>query len=78
VPSPFVAEDHQTKNAMALVNNNAAILVKDKNLKKDLTNEILRIIADQDLQKELIDNITKLGMENSTKSIIEVAKSLIK
>jgi len=71
VPSPNVAEDHQTKNAMALVNKNAAILVKDVEAKDKLMNEVLRLIADEALQQQLSGNIARLAYMNADEQIAE-------
>lgn len=78
VPSPFVAEDHQTKNALALVNYNAAILVKDVEQKQNLMPEILRIIKSEEEQQKLIRNISSLAKDNATDAIVAVALTLIK
>ena len=48
VPSPNVAEDHQTHNAMALVNKNAAVLVKDINAENELIPKALKLIKDDE------------------------------
>jgi UDP-N-acetylglucosamine--N-acetylmuramyl-(pentapeptide) pyrophosphoryl-undecaprenol N-acetylglucosamine transferase len=71
VPSPNVAEDHQTKNAIALVNKNAAIMVKDSEAKDKLMSEVLRLIADESLQKQLSGNIEKLAHINADEQIAE-------
>ena len=78
VPSPFVAEDHQTKNAHALVTYHAAILVKDSEQKELLMPEILKLATNKDEQNKLIHNIAALGVKDDTDSIISVANSLIK
>ncbi|MEY2829396.1 MAG: undecaprenyldiphospho-muramoylpentapeptide beta-N-acetylglucosaminyltransferase, partial [Bacteroidota bacterium] len=52
VPSPNVAEDHQTKNAMALVNKNAAVLVKDTEAKEKLISTLLELIKDETQQNQ--------------------------
>lgn len=78
VPSPFVAEDHQTKNALALVTYNAAILVKDVDLKENLWNEIANLIEDEQKQEKLMSNILALGKSEATEAIIAVAKTIIK
>ncbi|NLR90085.1 MULTISPECIES: undecaprenyldiphospho-muramoylpentapeptide beta-N-acetylglucosaminyltransferase [Flammeovirga] len=69
VPSPNVAEDHQTKNAMALVKENAAILVKDVDARSQLIDELITLVEDEDLQKSLSENITKLGKPNAANDI---------
>ncbi len=69
VPSPNVAEDHQTKNAMALVENNAAILVKDVNAVELLGNEIVRLFDDGEKRNELSENIARMGKRKAANSI---------
>jgi UDP-N-acetylglucosamine--N-acetylmuramyl-(pentapeptide) pyrophosphoryl-undecaprenol N-acetylglucosamine transferase len=61
VPSPNVSEDHQTKNAMALVNKGAAVLVKDSEAINDLENAILELKTNQDLCTTMSKNIAELG-----------------
>ncbi len=78
VPSPFVAEDHQTKNASALVNYNAAILVKDSEQKEKLMSEILALNKNKEEQAKLVHNIAALGVKDATGAIISVANSLLK
>ena len=69
VPSPNVAEDHQTKNAMALVEKNAAILVKDSEAKDKMIQKALEIIDNESLMNSLSSNILKLGKPNAAKDI---------
>ena len=69
IPSPNVAEDHQTKNAMALVNHHAAIMVKDDEAQAKLKNELDNLLNDKNLQNELIKNITPLGKPNAADDI---------
>ncbi len=71
VPSPNVAEDHQTKNAMALVTKNAAILVKDSEANEKMIQEALRILNDAALMQSLSNNIVVLGKPNAAKDIAE-------
>lgn len=70
VPSPNVAEDHQTKNAMALVNKNAAVLVKDVEAKKNLIPEVLSLIKDEARCSELSENILPLAKPEATACIV--------
>lgn len=78
VPSPNVAEDHQTKNAMALVREKAALLVKDKDAVTNLIPEALKLIYNEGLQKTLSTNIRRFGKphaaENIVKEIIKIAR----
>lgn len=69
VPSPNVSEDHQTKNAMALVNNKAAVLVKDIEAKNELMTVLLNLVNDSSLQQELKINITKLSKPDAANQI---------
>ncbi|MES2680678.1 MAG: undecaprenyldiphospho-muramoylpentapeptide beta-N-acetylglucosaminyltransferase [Bacteroidota bacterium] len=69
VPSPNVAEDHQTKNAMALVNKNAALLVKDINAPAELIKTAIALLADENQQVGLSNNISKLAYHNSANVI---------
>jgi len=75
VPSPNVAEDHQTKNAMALVKKDSAILVKDSEAREKLGNEIISLMSDAHKQNKLSENISKLAFLNSADVI---AKEVIK
>jgi len=76
VPSPNVAEDHQTKNAMALVNKNAAILVKDTDARQELDHRMMKLITNDKEQATLSENILKLGKRNATKDILNVIESI--
>jgi UDP-N-acetylglucosamine--N-acetylmuramyl-(pentapeptide) pyrophosphoryl-undecaprenol N-acetylglucosamine transferase len=78
VPSPNVAEDHQTKNAQALVSKNAAILITDSEARKLLVEEVLKLIADENRAKELSENIALLGKPNATNDIVTEIEKLIK
>ena len=71
VPSPNVAEDHQTHNAMALVNHNAAIFVKDAEAPEILLQRAIETVKDQDKLASLHDNILTLGVENSADTIAD-------
>ncbi len=77
VPSPNVAEDHQTQNALALVNKNAAILVKDVDARETLIDEILKLLADEQKQESLKQNIVKLGRKDAADRIAEEVIKLI-
>ncbi len=71
VPSPNVAEDHQTKNAMALVNEKAALLVKDKDAVTNLVPEALKLIYNEGLKKTLSENIKRFARPNAAESIVK-------
>lgn len=71
VPSPNVAEDHQTKNAMALVNKNAAIMIADKASEKELIPTALELINNTEKLESLSENISKLAQYNSADRIVD-------
>ena len=75
VPSPNVAEDHQTKNAMALVNKNAALYIKDADAPAEVVKLALQTVKDDARLKELSENILKLALPDSADIIAnEVVK----
>jgi UDP-N-acetylglucosamine--N-acetylmuramyl-(pentapeptide) pyrophosphoryl-undecaprenol N-acetylglucosamine transferase len=77
VPSPNVAEDHQTKNAMALVNNDAAILIKDSEAREDLIERVISLAKDENQQRKLSEAIAKMGKPNATKDIVSEILNVI-
>ena len=78
VPSPNVAEDHQTKNAMALVEKDAAFFVADKDSKEKLVDEALKLLFDEQRAGKLSENIAKLAKPNATEDIVNEIEKLIK
>ena len=75
VPSPNVAEDHQTKNALALVNKNAALYVKDAEAGEKLLDTAIATVQQPDTLKNLSTNIAKLALKDSANVIAaEVCK----
>ena len=77
VPSPNVAEDHQTKNAMALVDVNAALLVKDREAKTDLWMAIETLIKDKYLAEEFALNVKKLEKPQAAEAIVDEVFKLV-
>lgn len=71
VPSPNVAEDHQTKNALALVDEQAAIYVKDNEAEAKLMNVALEVVSDNRKLEELSKNIAKLALPDSARIIAQ-------
>ena len=76
IPSPNVAEDHQTKNALAVVNQNAALLLKESELGEFQFN-MEALLENEELQQTLSKNIKKLALPNATKDIVEEIVKLI-
>ncbi len=70
VPSPNVAEDHQTKNAMALVNEEAALMVRDSEAITNLGVEALKLILHEKTQKRLSENIKRFGKPKAAEDIV--------
>lgn len=77
VPSPNVAEDHQTQNAMALVKKDAAVMVSDANARALLFDTALSLINDDKKLKSLSENILKLAQRDSAKRIVDEIAALI-
>jgi len=71
VPLPSAAEDHQTKNAMALVNNNAAKLVKDAEAKEKLVDTLIDLVKNEEEQKQISANVAKLAYTDSASIIAD-------
>ncbi len=69
VPSPNVAEDHQTKNALALVKNNAALMISDKEAPDTLVPQVIRLFEQDDQQVRLRINIKKMALPNADEDI---------
>jgi UDP-N-acetylglucosamine--N-acetylmuramyl-(pentapeptide) pyrophosphoryl-undecaprenol N-acetylglucosamine transferase len=78
VPSPNVAEDHQTKNAMALVNHAAAILVKDVEARETLGKEVISLLNNEEQCAKLRKNIADLAFTNSVGAIVSEVLQLAK
>lgn len=78
VPSPNVAEDHQTKNAMALVKKNAAIMVQDREAVEKLIPAALELVQNDKLLDDLSENITALAQKDSADRIADEVFNIIK
>ena len=77
VPSPNVAEDHQTHNAMALVEKEAALFVRDSDAKDMLMEAAFRLMKDEELQKKLRENIAKMAIDNAAERIIAEVERIV-
>lgn len=78
VPSPNVAEDHQTKNALALSEKNAAWLVKDAEARQILVQRAIELIENTDAQKKISENIARLGSLNAAELIAKEILALVR
>jgi UDP-N-acetylglucosamine--N-acetylmuramyl-(pentapeptide) pyrophosphoryl-undecaprenol N-acetylglucosamine transferase len=77
IPSPNVAEDHQTKNAKAIADKKGAILLKENELNEKFETTFSDIISNENMQIELSQNIKKLAKPNATKEIVEAIIKLV-
>lgn len=76
VPSPNVSEDHQTKNAMALVKNQAAVLVKDIEAREKLIQATLEVMDDEDRKNMLSVAIKRMAKPRATEDIVDVIETV--
>lgn len=77
VPSPNVAEDHQTKNARALSDKGAAILVADGDARTKLIDEIIPLVRDRQRLRQMSDEISKLALPDSDEKIVDEVVKII-
>ena len=78
IPSPNVAEDHQTKNAKSIVDKNGALMIKESELDENFNTVFSDLVTNENLQKQLSENIKKLAKVNATKDIVDEIVKLIK
>jgi UDP-N-acetylglucosamine--N-acetylmuramyl-(pentapeptide) pyrophosphoryl-undecaprenol N-acetylglucosamine transferase len=78
VPFPFAAEDHQTKNAMNLVEKNAARMVKDSEMQEKFWNTLTEICENERVRKEMSDNLKYFAKPNAAKEIVDEIFKVIK
>ena len=78
IPSPNLAEDHQTKNANEIVKNNAAIMVKERDLNRLFYASFDKLVNDDSFSKRLSQSIKRLAKPNATKEIIKKIKKILK
>ncbi|MBW8362578.1 MAG: undecaprenyldiphospho-muramoylpentapeptide beta-N-acetylglucosaminyltransferase [Kaistella sp.] len=71
VPFPFAAEDHQTKNAMNLVDKNAAKMVKDTEMKEKFWNTLVEICENENQRHEMSSNLQFFAKPNATEEIVD-------
>lgn len=71
VPFPFAAEDHQTKNAMNLVEKNAAKMVKDSEMQEKFWDTLSEICENEDVRKEMSENLKYFAKPNAAKEIVD-------
>ena len=77
IPSPNVAEDHQTKNAMSIVNRKAAIMLRESELDEKFERQISKLLSSTETRSELSENIKKLAKPNAAKDIVAEIEKLL-
>ena len=77
IPSPNVAEDHQTKNAKSIADKNAAVLIKERELNSKFQSEFQNLIESKELRNELSQNIKQLALQDATKEIVDEVEKLL-
>ncbi|WLD24065.1 undecaprenyldiphospho-muramoylpentapeptide beta-N-acetylglucosaminyltransferase [Flavobacterium dauae] len=78
IPSPNVAEDHQTKNAKSITDKNAAVLLTEINLDSEFQEQMLRLLTNNQVAEALSKNIKTLALPNATKDIVKEIFKLVK
>jgi len=77
IPSPTVAEDHQTKNAMALTQKQAAIMIHEKDLDAQFEDRFTELVASKELQRTLGDNMKEMALPHATADICDVITEIL-
>ncbi len=77
IPSPNVAEDHQTKNAMSIVENDAALMIKESEL-ENFEEALTGIVENPEQRKKLSENIKKLALPDATRRIADEVEKIVK
>ena len=76
IPSPNVAEDHQTKNAKSIADKDAAIMITEIELEEKFKNQFEKLVEDEELQKKMSEQILKLAKPNATQTIVDEIEKL--
>jgi UDP-N-acetylglucosamine--N-acetylmuramyl-(pentapeptide) pyrophosphoryl-undecaprenol N-acetylglucosamine transferase len=77
VPSPNVTEDHQTRNAMNLVERGAALMCRDQDARTQLMEMSIRLLRDEEKRKELVHANRSMGKPNATEDILKELEALL-
>ncbi len=77
IPSPNVAEDHQTKNAQSVSEKDAALLIRENELDSSFEMKFSELVSSEEMQKNFSNNIKKLAKPNATKDIVEEIEKLL-
>ena len=77
VPSPYVTDNHQYKNAMSLVNKDAGILVEEESLEEDLIKEIDALINDKEKINKIRNNLSMMSITDSASKIYDLICEIV-
>ncbi|MEP3207681.1 MAG: undecaprenyldiphospho-muramoylpentapeptide beta-N-acetylglucosaminyltransferase [Maribacter sp.] len=77
IPSPTVAEDHQTKNAQALVDENAAVMIREKDLDANFETAFVELFESESKQQELCTNFKRMALPKATEHIVDEIEKLL-
>ena len=78
IPSPYVANNHQYKNALDLVNNNACYMIEERNLVGDiLVDKIDEILDNPDISLKMIDSLKSMKVSNSASLVYDNIRELV-
>ncbi|MAO46388.1 MAG: undecaprenyldiphospho-muramoylpentapeptide beta-N-acetylglucosaminyltransferase [Crocinitomicaceae bacterium] len=77
IPSPHVSEDHQTKNAMSLVERDAAIMLSDKEVVKELGSVLIKLLNDEEKSKEMCNALRDSAKADACKLIVDEVEKLV-
>ena len=77
VPSPNVAEDHQTKNAMALVERDAAVMIKDVESEEKLADEMISLVHNDEALERIAQNVSEMALNNADERIVDKVFEII-
>lgn len=78
IPSPYVANNHQYYNALSLKENDACIMIEEKNLNKDILSDSINKCLDIDFKRKIKNNMSKLSVQDSSTRIYNIIKEIIK
>ncbi|HTO16148.1 MAG TPA: undecaprenyldiphospho-muramoylpentapeptide beta-N-acetylglucosaminyltransferase [Edaphocola sp.] len=78
VPYPFAAEDHQTSNAMALVNNNAAWMIRNEDAEKHLVPKLIELLKDEEVQSQMEIHLKEMAIKDADERIANMVHQLVK
>jgi UDP-N-acetylglucosamine--N-acetylmuramyl-(pentapeptide) pyrophosphoryl-undecaprenol N-acetylglucosamine transferase len=78
IPSPNVAEDHQRKNAQALVDKDAAVMILDAECKDKLAQEVTSLLNDEEKRSRMSANVLKMALRNADEKIVDTIYNILK